>query len=132
MQGELWGWTCFYIGVAAVAFGSSYYHLKPNDARLVWDRLPVNLLSVFLHFLIIMLLSAALILTQISCLTKLDDHCIHFDHCNLYHWKDWWAKGNNIHHAATFGWSSEYIVLEASTIFPFFVFQLIRVCLSLS
>jgi len=43
MQGELWGWTCFYIGVAAVAFGSAYYHLKPNDARLVWDRLPVSL-----------------------------------------------------------------------------------------
>lgn len=43
LQGELWGWTCFYIGVAAVAFGSSYYHLKPNDARLVWDRLPMTL-----------------------------------------------------------------------------------------
>lgn len=42
LQGELWGWTCFYIGVAAVAFGSSYYHLKPNDARLVWDRLPMT------------------------------------------------------------------------------------------
>lgn len=42
LQGELWGWTCFFIGVAAVAIGSSYYHLKPNDARLVWDRLPVS------------------------------------------------------------------------------------------
>lgn len=42
LQGELWGWTCFYVGVAAVAFGSSYYHLKPNDARLVWDRLPMT------------------------------------------------------------------------------------------
>lgn len=43
LQGELWGWTCFYIGVAAVAFGSAYYHLKPNDARLVWDRLPMTI-----------------------------------------------------------------------------------------
>ena len=42
LQGELWGWTCFYVGVAAVAVGSSYYHLKPDDARLVWDRLPVS------------------------------------------------------------------------------------------
>lgn len=42
LQGELWGWTCFFIGVGAVAFGSSYYHLKPNDARLVWDRLPMT------------------------------------------------------------------------------------------
>lgn len=43
LQGELSGWTCFYVGVAAVAFGSSYYHLKPNDARLVWDRLPMTI-----------------------------------------------------------------------------------------
>lgn len=43
LQGELWGWTCFFIGVAAVGIGSSYYHLKPNDARLVWDRLPVSI-----------------------------------------------------------------------------------------
>ncbi|XP_050209789.1 uncharacterized protein LOC126660367 [Mercurialis annua] len=42
LQGELWGWTCFYVGVAAVAFGSGYYHLKPDDARLVWDRLPMT------------------------------------------------------------------------------------------
>lgn len=42
LQGEVWGWTCFYVGVAAVAVGSSYYHLKPDDARLVWDRLPMT------------------------------------------------------------------------------------------
>ncbi|KAL6184130.1 hypothetical protein ACLB2K_045534 [Fragaria x ananassa] len=43
LQGELWGWTCFYIGVAAVGIGSSYYHLNPNDATLVWDRLPMTI-----------------------------------------------------------------------------------------
>jgi hypothetical protein len=42
LQGELWGWTLFYVGVAGVAFGSSYYHLNPNDATLVWDRLPMT------------------------------------------------------------------------------------------
>lgn len=42
LRGEKIGWTCFYIGVAAVAFGSSYYHLHPNDATLLWDRLPVR------------------------------------------------------------------------------------------
>ncbi|XP_021649267.2 uncharacterized protein LOC110641746 isoform X2 [Hevea brasiliensis] len=42
LQGELWGWTCFFLGVAAVAFGSGYYHLKPDDARLAWDRLPMT------------------------------------------------------------------------------------------
>ncbi|PKA46984.1 hypothetical protein AXF42_Ash011658 [Apostasia shenzhenica] len=43
LEGEIWGWSCFFIGVAAVAFGSSYYHLMPNDARLVWDRLPMTI-----------------------------------------------------------------------------------------
>ncbi|KAG9444045.1 hypothetical protein H6P81_015385 [Aristolochia fimbriata] len=43
LQGEIWAWACFFVGVAAVAFGSSYYHLKPNDARLVWDRLPMTI-----------------------------------------------------------------------------------------
>ncbi|KAJ4757543.1 hypothetical protein LUZ62_022582 [Rhynchospora pubera] len=42
LQGELVGWTLFYLGVTAVAFGSSYYHLNPNDATLVWDRLPMT------------------------------------------------------------------------------------------
>ncbi|CAL5214360.1 unnamed protein product [Lathyrus oleraceus] len=41
LQGELWGWTCFYVAVTSVAFGSSYYHLGPNDNGLVWDRLPM-------------------------------------------------------------------------------------------
>lgn len=43
LEGEIWGWTFFFIGVAAVGVGSSYYHLKPNDARLVWDRLPMTI-----------------------------------------------------------------------------------------
>lgn len=43
LKGELWGWIFFFIGVTAVGFGSSYYHLKPNDARLVWDRLPMTI-----------------------------------------------------------------------------------------
>jgi hypothetical protein len=44
-QGELWSWTLFFAGVTAVGFGSSYYHLNPNDATLVWDRLPVSFFS---------------------------------------------------------------------------------------
>ena len=33
----------FFIGIALVAFGSSYYHLSPNDETLVWDRLPMTI-----------------------------------------------------------------------------------------
>lgn len=32
----------FFVGVLLTAFGSSYYHLHPDNARLVWDRLPMT------------------------------------------------------------------------------------------
>jgi len=32
-----------FAGVLLTFFGSSYYHLAPGDARLVWDRLPMTL-----------------------------------------------------------------------------------------
>ncbi|KAK6912814.1 hypothetical protein RJ641_022415 [Dillenia turbinata] len=41
LKGEIWGWALFYTGIASVAFGSAYYHLRPDDDRLVWDTLPM-------------------------------------------------------------------------------------------
>jgi hypothetical protein len=32
-----------FLGVALTGFGSSYYHLQPDNDRLVWDRLPMAL-----------------------------------------------------------------------------------------
>jgi len=40
---ERWPYLIFFAGVALTAFGSAYYHLQPDDARLVWDRLPMTL-----------------------------------------------------------------------------------------
>lgn len=40
---ERWPYLVFFAGVALTAFGSSYYHLHPDDARLVWDRIPMTL-----------------------------------------------------------------------------------------
>jgi len=34
-------WWVLFVGVTLTAFGSAYYHLAPNDATLVWDRLPM-------------------------------------------------------------------------------------------
>ncbi len=31
------------MGVTLTAFGSSWYHLNPNDATLVWDRVPMTI-----------------------------------------------------------------------------------------
>ncbi|WP_341675574.1 hypothetical protein [Niveibacterium sp. SC-1] len=36
-------WWLFAGGVVAVALGSSWYHLAPDDARIVWDRIPIAL-----------------------------------------------------------------------------------------
>jgi hypothetical protein len=36
-------WAVFFVGAACVALGSSYYHLHPDNASLVWDRLPMTL-----------------------------------------------------------------------------------------
>jgi hypothetical protein len=34
-------YAVFFLGVALTSAGSTYYHLAPDDARLVWDRLPM-------------------------------------------------------------------------------------------
>src|SRR5215471_15107568 len=39
---EKWPYIVFFVGVFATCFGSSYYHWRPNDETLVWDRLPMT------------------------------------------------------------------------------------------
>lgn len=36
-------WMGFFTGVLLTCFGSAYYHLEPDNWRLVWDRLPIVL-----------------------------------------------------------------------------------------
>lgn len=38
---EMLPYWAFFGAVAMTGFGSAYYHLAPDDARLVWDRLPM-------------------------------------------------------------------------------------------
>ena len=40
---ERWPYAILSVGVALTCFGSAYYHVAPDNARLVWDRLPVTL-----------------------------------------------------------------------------------------
>ena len=37
------GYRLFLIGLFLTAIGSTYYHLAPDNSRLVWDRLPIAL-----------------------------------------------------------------------------------------
>lgn len=36
-------WAVLFLGLVLVSLGSGYYHHAPDDARLVWDRLPMTL-----------------------------------------------------------------------------------------
>jgi len=39
---ERWAYFLIFLGLVLTAFGSAYYHLAPDNARLVWDRLPMT------------------------------------------------------------------------------------------
>ncbi len=47
-RGEIWPYVCFFGATTLAALGSTYYHLAPNDARLLWDRLPIALATAAL------------------------------------------------------------------------------------
>ena len=40
---EAWPYLFFFFGLFLTAFGSTYYHLAPDNARLLWDRLPLTI-----------------------------------------------------------------------------------------
>ncbi|TMH20398.1 MAG: hypothetical protein E6H70_01500 [Betaproteobacteria bacterium] len=43
LRGGKSAWIVLFAGVALVSVGSSYYHWDPQDATLVWDRLPITI-----------------------------------------------------------------------------------------
>jgi len=57
---ERWPYVLVFAGMVLVAIGSSYYHLAPDNDRLVWDRLPMTI--------VFMSLVAAMIEERISVL----------------------------------------------------------------
>ncbi len=40
---ERWPYALFFAGVVLTGVGSAYYHWAPDNARLVWDRLPMTI-----------------------------------------------------------------------------------------
>ena len=40
---ERWPYAAFFVGLVLTAIGSAYYHIAPDNARLVWDRLPMTI-----------------------------------------------------------------------------------------
>lgn len=41
--GALLSWSVFFAGVTLLSAGSAYYHWNPNNATLVWDRMPMTI-----------------------------------------------------------------------------------------
>ena len=37
-----WMWAVMFLGITLTGFGSAYYHWRPNNDTLVWDRLPMT------------------------------------------------------------------------------------------
>jgi len=47
---ERWPYLIVFAGMVLTAVGSSYYHLAPDNDRLVWDRLPMTIVFMALAF----------------------------------------------------------------------------------
>jgi hypothetical protein len=45
---EKWPYLIIFFGLILTAAGSSYYHMAPDNARLVWDRLPMTIVFMSL------------------------------------------------------------------------------------
>jgi len=42
-DGAFWSWCALFVGTALVAFGSGYFHWRPENWTLMWDRLPMSI-----------------------------------------------------------------------------------------
>ena len=45
---ERWLYVAMFAALILTAFGSAYYHLAPDNARLVWDRIPIMMVFMAL------------------------------------------------------------------------------------
>ena len=45
---ERWLYVVMFASLILTAFGSGYYHLAPDNARLVWDRIPIMIVFMAL------------------------------------------------------------------------------------
>ncbi|MBU1054240.1 MAG: ceramidase domain-containing protein [Proteobacteria bacterium] len=44
---------CLFSGMILVAFGSGFYHIRPDNQTLVWDRLPMTIIFMALFSIVI-------------------------------------------------------------------------------
>jgi hypothetical protein len=52
-KSDRWIYVVFFATVALTGIGSAYYHLEPNNGRLMWDRLPLAAMFMALFAIIL-------------------------------------------------------------------------------
>ncbi len=50
---DRWTYVAFFAAIAATGVGSAWYHLQPDNERLVWDRLPLAIAFMLLVSILI-------------------------------------------------------------------------------
>ncbi len=109
---EQWPYFFVFAGMLLTAFGSSWYHLNPNNTTLVWDRLPMTITF--------MAMVAAVIVERISLRLGLwllpILLCIGLGSVLQWHWSEQQGAGDLRFYAAVQAYSALVILL--SLLFP--------------
>ena len=109
---ELWPYFFVFAGLLLTAFGSSWYHLNPNNSTLVWDRLPMTITF--------MAMVAAVIMERINlrlglCLLPIL-LAVGLASVLQWHWSEVQGVGDLRFYAAVQAWSALVILL--ALLFP--------------
>ena len=52
-KGSEISWFIYAFSIFTVSFGSAYYHWKPSNSTLFWDRLPMSIAFMGLYYIIL-------------------------------------------------------------------------------
>jgi hypothetical protein len=112
-RAERWPFVVFFLAVALIGLGSSYYHWAPDNARLVWDRLPIGVaLTVLVCTLIAERVSLRLGLALTAPATLVGLASVWY-----WHWSAAHATENLTPYLILQGYSAA-MVLVLATLFP--------------
>ena len=53
VAGAVWSWRILFLGSGLITFGSGYYHWRPENWTLMWDRFPMTLCFMSLFSLLL-------------------------------------------------------------------------------
>jgi hypothetical protein len=109
---ERWPYLFVFFGLLLTAFGSSWYHLNPNNSTLVWDRLPMTVTFMSMVAAVIMeriSLRLGLWLLPILLMAGLGSVL-------QWHWSEVRGAGDLRFYAAVQAWSASVVLL--ALLFP--------------